>query len=417
MGTGPRSRTALLLLQLVALALLAQGCAVNPVTGKRELQLVRFTPEEEVRLGAQAYGPAVQEQGGFYRDPALERYVQEVGMRVARVSQRPDLDYRFRVLNSSVPNAFALPGGFIVINRGLLVGLRNEAEMAAVLAHETGHVTARHSLAAYQRAMAANLLLAGIAVGTGGKQGVMQLSAITTNLLQNGFSREQERESDNLGLDYMVKAGYNPEGAIQLQEYFYSELEGKKNPLFIEGIFRTHPFSKDRLEAARREIAAKYPDTLKNPRYTLQEAEYRQKTARLREVQKAYDLYDEGEKLFARKNYAGAMEKYRAAAAREPDQAPFHSAIGRAFLAQNNVAAAQDALQKAIRLDDQLFEPQFLLGATRYKQKDYRQAIPALEKSMDLLPSKEAAGLLAQSYRAIGDTANAQKYEEMTKQQ
>ena len=90
------------------------ACAVNPVTGRSELSLVSFTPEEEAALGAKAYGPAVQQQGGFYRDSALEAYVQGVGMRLARVSHRPDLNYRYRVLNSSVPNAFALPGGFIV---------------------------------------------------------------------------------------------------------------------------------------------------------------------------------------------------------------------------------------------------------------------------------------------------------------
>src|SRR3972149_3241956 len=172
-------------------------------------------------------------------------------MRLARGAHRPNLDYRFRVLNSSVPNAFALPGGFIVINRGLLVGLSSEAEMAAVLGHETGHVTAKHSLAGYQRALAANILLAGVAVGTGGKEWAMDLSGITAPLVNNGCSREQERESDWLGMDYMVRAGYNPMGAVRLQEYFYKELEGGKNPMFVEGIFRTHPFSKDRLDKAR----------------------------------------------------------------------------------------------------------------------------------------------------------------------
>ena len=212
------------------LGLLAYSCAVNPVTGRSELALVSFSEEEEVALGARAYTPAVQQQGGFYRDQALEDYVQGVGTRIARVSHRSNLNYRYRVLNSSVPNAFALPGGYIVINRGLLVHLSSEAELAAVLGHETGHVTARHSLAGYQRAMAANLLLAGVSVAAGGKTGVMQLSGVTASLVENGFSRDQEREADWLGIDYMVKAGYNPEGAVRLQEYFYKQLEGG-NPI------------------------------------------------------------------------------------------------------------------------------------------------------------------------------------------
>ena len=129
-----------------ALGVLAYRCAVNPVTGRSELAIMSFSREEEVSLGAKAYVPAVQQQGGFYRDKALEEYVQGVGMRIARVSHRPDLDYRYRVLNSSVPNAFALPGGYVYVTRGLLPLVNNEDELAGVVGHEIGHVAARHSV-------------------------------------------------------------------------------------------------------------------------------------------------------------------------------------------------------------------------------------------------------------------------------
>jgi predicted Zn-dependent protease len=397
------------------LALLAHACAVNPVTGRSELSLVSFSEAEEVKLGAQAYVPAVQQQGGFYRDRELEEYVQEVGMRLARVSHRPSLRFRYRVLNSSIPNAFALPGGFIVINRGLLVKLSNEAELAAVLGHETGHVTAKHSLAGYQRAMAANLLLAGIAVGTGGKEWAMDLSGVTASLVNNGFSREQEREADGLGIDYMVKAGYNPQGAVQLQEYFYKELEGGKNPMFVEGLFRTHPFSKERLDNASARIAERYAGIVQDPGYTFHEMVFQQKTARLRNVQKAYDIADEGDKMFQAKRYAEALAKYEAAAAREPDQAPFHSSIGRVLLIRKDYGAAETELRTALRLDDEFFEPHLLLGALRYQRNEYRAAIPELSRSMDLLPTKQAATMLSKSYEAIGDAANARKYADMAK--
>ena len=411
----PLRGIALSLVAFTALALAVYACAVNPVTGRSELSLVSFSPEEEVTLGAKAYGPAVQQQGGFYRDNALEEYVQGVGMRLARVSHRPDLSYRYRVLNSSVPNAFALPGGFIVINRGLLVGLKSEAELGAVLGHETGHVTAKHSLAGYQRALASNVLLAGVSIATGGSTGLMELSGITASLVNNGFSREQEREADWLGIDYMVKAGYNPEGAVQLQEYFYKELEGGRNPMFLEGVFRTHPVSKERLENARGYIAQRYPGTVRNPNYTFNETIFLQKTARLREVQKAYDLADEGDKLLKEKRYGEALAKYQAAAAREPAQAPFPSSIGRVHLIRKEYADAESALRRAVRLDDEFFEPHLLLGALRYQKNEYRQAIPELSRSMDLLPTKQAAGMLSKSYEAVGDRENAQKYAEMAK--
>lgn len=406
---------AVILVLFALLAVLAYSCAVNPVTGKSELSIVSFSEEEEAALGAKAYTPAVQQQGGFYRDRALEEYVQSVGMRVARVSHRPNLNYRYRVLNSSVPNAFALPGGFIVINRGLLVHLSSEAELAAVLGHETGHVTAKHSLAGYQRALAANLLLTGVSVAAGGKTGVMEISSVTTSLLENGFSRDQEREADWLGIDYMVRAGYNPEGAVRLQEYFYRQLEGGKNPMFVEGLFRTHPFSKERLDNARARIGERYPDTVRNPNYTFNETVFLQKTASIRQVQKAYDIADEGEKRFKEKRYAEALGKYREAISLQPEQAPFHSAAGRVYLIEKNHQAAESSLGRAIQLDNEFFEAPFLMGVLRYQQQNYRGAIPELSRSMDLLPTKQAAGYLSKSYEAVGDAQNAKKYSDMAK--
>ena len=406
----------LILLCLPALA--GYGCATNPVTGRSELKIVNISEEEEIALGAQAYSPAVQQQGGFYRDAELEAYVQGVGMRLAKVSHRPNLQYRYRVLNSSVPNAFALPGGFIVINRGLLVVLDSEAELAAVLGHETVHVTAKHSLAGYQRAVAGNVLLSGVSILAGGGlagQGVQALSGVTASLVENGFSREQERESDEIGMDYMVKAGYNPKGMVDLQEYFFKELEGGKNPMWVEGLFRTHPFSRDRLEDTKKRLASKYPETQNNPRYVMNGETFLQKTAGGRKVQKAYDVADQGDKLFGQKKYDEALAKYHEASRMEPGQAPFHSSAAQVHMVRKNTPAAEEDFLKAISLDGEFFEPRLLLGAIRYQKKEYREAIPDLEKSMDLLPTKEAATMLSNSYGALGDKAKAKKYADMAK--
>src|SRR3972149_6102387 len=283
---------------LLFICLLAVGvysCAVNPVTGRSELALVSFSEEEEAALGAKAYTPAVQQQGGFYRARGLGAY--------------------------------------------------------AVLGHERGHVTAKHSLAGYQRALAANVLVTGIVVAAGGRAGVQELSGITASLLENGFSRDQEREADWLGIDYMVKSGYNPEGAVRLQEYFYRQLEGGKNPLFLEGLFRTHPFSNERLDNARARIAQRYPETAKNPNFTFNETIFRQKTARLREVQKADEIADEGGRLFKEKRYDEALAKYHGAARKEPGQAPFHSSAGRVHLVRKEDGLAENELRRALDLD------------------------------------------------------------------
>jgi predicted Zn-dependent protease len=274
-------------------------------------------------------------------------------------------------------------------------------------------VTAKHSLAGYQRAMAANVLVAGVVLGTGGRAGVHELSGITASLLENGFSRDQEREADWLGIDYMVKAGYNPEGAVQLQEYFYQQLEGGKNPMWAEGLFRTHPFSKERLDNARARIAERYPDTVKNPSYTLNGTIFLQKTARLREAQKAYDVSDQGDKLLKARRYDEALAKYREAARMEPGQAPFHSSAGRVHLVRKEYGPAETELRRALDLDGESFEPRFLMGGLRYERREFRAAIPELERSMELYPTKQAAAMLSKSYGALGDAVNAKKYADM----
>jgi predicted Zn-dependent protease len=133
---------------LAALALAGMACATNPVTGGKEISLM--SEAQEIQLGQQS-DPEVRKEMGVYDDPALQQYVQDVGMRLARVSQRPDLPWHFAVVDVPAVNAFALPGGYICITRGLLAHLDTEAEMAGVLGHEIGHVTARHSARAYTR--------------------------------------------------------------------------------------------------------------------------------------------------------------------------------------------------------------------------------------------------------------------------
>jgi hypothetical protein len=308
-------------------------------------------------------------------------------MRIARASHRPNLKYQFRVLNSSVPNAFAVPGGFIVINRGLLVTLGSEAEMAAVLAHETGHVTAKHSLAAYQRAIAGNVLLSGVSIVTGGSMAAQALGNVTANLLQSGFSREQEREADALGVDYMVKAGYSPEGMIRLQEFFWTKLEGGKDPAWIEGIFRTHPFSKERLENTRAKVAKDYPAASKDPRYTLTRRPSGRGTARLRKCRKR-TTWRPGDRLLREKKYDEALAKYREAARMQPEQAPFYPPPRRStWSARSPTPRRRTSEGDLARRGILRAAPP--AGGAPVPEEGLPGAIPELEKSMDLKPTKE----------------------------
>ncbi|MBT6105380.1 MAG: M48 family metallopeptidase, partial [Porticoccaceae bacterium] len=230
--------------------LFAAGCAVNPVTGEKELSLI--SERQEISLGENNYGPSRQSQGGdYYLDSELQAYITSVGRRLAVQSDRPDLPYEFVVLNNSVPNAWALPGGKIAINRGLLEYLDDESQLAAVLAHEIVHAAARHSASQMSRGTLANIGMLAVAVGTQGRdngQLYAAASQLGTAAWMAKYGRDDELESDYYGMEYMARAGYEPQGAVELQRTFVKLSEDRQTD-FISGLFASHPPSIRRVEA------------------------------------------------------------------------------------------------------------------------------------------------------------------------
>lgn len=227
------------------------SCAVNPATGEQDFVLMSET--EELAIG-RTYSKQVMTQYRRYDSPGLQRYIQSVGDRLATLSHRRNLVYRFTLLDSTQVNAFALPGGYIYITRGLLAYLNSEAELAAVLAHEIGHVTARHSVRQHSASTATNLLGA-IAAAATGIQGVGQLSNLLTTGIIRGYGREHELEADRLGVQYLAKSGYSPNAmkkvitTLKNQELFDQKLarEQGRKPRVYHGVFSTHPANDKRL--------------------------------------------------------------------------------------------------------------------------------------------------------------------------
>jgi predicted Zn-dependent protease len=203
--TSPPFRPALGL--AVALLLTSVACATNPATGERQLALIG--EQQEVELGREADQQVVQ-QMGIYPDDELQRYVERVGKALAADSERPDLPWTFRVIDDPVVNAFALPGGFIYLTRGILTHFNNEAEMAAVLGHEIGHVTGRHGVERMSKAQLAGI---GLTLGMILAPELRNYGDIAQTGLQLMFlkyGRDDEREADDLGLRYMVREAYDP---------------------------------------------------------------------------------------------------------------------------------------------------------------------------------------------------------------
>ncbi len=222
--TPRRGALPLLLLVLLSLA----GCATNPVTGKSEIQMV--SEATEIQIGQQQYSPSRQAQGGDYvTDPAVVAYVRSVGNRLAAVSDRR-LPYEFAVVNDSSMNAWALPGGKIAVNRGLLTELKNEAELAAVLGHEIVHAAARHGAAQMEKSQWLQIGAAAASIGAaiyGGQelgQMVGQGAMVGAAALQARYGRTDELEADQFGMKYMKLAGYDLQAAVSLQELFVQQV-------------------------------------------------------------------------------------------------------------------------------------------------------------------------------------------------
>lgn len=182
------------------------NCAVNPVTGKREFMLI--SESQEIAMGRE-YDPQITQMYGVYNDDKLSKYVNDLGQEMAAISHRPNLNYEIKVMDSPVINAFAVPGGYVYITRGILAYLNSEAELAGVMGHEIGHVTARHSAKQQSKAQLAQL---GLGLGSMLFEGFSTYAGIAgqaVGLLFLKFGRDDERQSDMLGVEYSTKVGYN----------------------------------------------------------------------------------------------------------------------------------------------------------------------------------------------------------------
>ncbi|MFQ5751614.1 MAG: M48 family metalloprotease [bacterium] len=237
----PKISKANILLTFLFLLQFLLSCATNPVTGKKELSLL--SNDQEIKLGAEA-DPGIVAQYGLYDDAKIAEFVNQLGQKMARISHRPNLEFHFRVLDSPVINAFALPGGYVYITRGILGYMNSEAELAGVMGHEIGHITARHGAKAYTRAQLAQV---GFGVGYIFSDTFRRFSDVAqlgVGLLFLRFSRDQERQSDELGVQYSTTVGYD---ASDMSHFFgtlnrLQEQSGQSLP----GWFSTHPNPADR---------------------------------------------------------------------------------------------------------------------------------------------------------------------------
>ena len=387
----------LLLLLTSALA----GCAVNPVTGKSEFMVV--SEEQELALGEQNYAPMQQAQGGVYDiDPVLTEYVHSVGNNLAAVSDRR-LPYEFVVLNNSVPNAWALPGGKIAINRGLLTELNSEAELAAVLGHEIVHAAAKHSAKQMSRSVLLQGAVLATAVATGGSDyGDLAVggASVGAQLINSTYGRGAELESDKYGMTYMSRAGYDPGGAVTLQETFVRLSEGRDSD-WLSGLFASHPPSQDRVDA-NVETAASLP-----PGGDLGVDTYRAAMKKTMDVKPAYDAHDNGRKALAEKDFDAALRFANEAIDLFSQEAHFYALRGDARLASEKYDMAVTNYDSAIRRRGNYFYYYLQRGLATYEMGDADRAASDLERSIEFLPTGPAHYTLGDIEAERGNTQAA----------
>ena len=388
-------------LALLAAAAVLAGCSKNPVTGEREF--APYSTQDEIDLGKQHYRPLLQAQGGrFLTDPKLATYVRQVGRRVARVSDRTKLPYEFVVINSSVPNAWALPGGKIGINRGLLLEMENEAELAAVLSHEVVHAAARHG----GQALTRNLLFGAVqvAIALTGRNSpnvnyILGGTGLAFQLVSRGYSREAEREADFHGIKYMHRAGYDTRAAVTLQQKFLALSKGRRQD-WLTGLFATHPPSRERVKNNRKALE-KYP-----PGGDLGRKHYDARLAWLRTRQPAYAAADKAKTAMTH-SPSGALPLIEKAIARVPREAQFHGIKGQILARMGRYRRAVDAYDAAIRLDAGYYEHFLGRGLARSALDDRARSESDLNRSYDLLPTSLAGYALGKIRLESGDRSEA----------
>lgn len=383
------------------------GCAVNPVTGKKEM--IIDSVAQDIEIGKQNYVPSQQSQGGQYVvDPGLTAYVNQVGKKLAAVSDVPDLPYEFVVLNNDVPNAWAMPGGKLAINRGLLIQLEDEAQLAAVLGHEIVHAAARHgaSAKAQQMVVGAGALLAGVALSTKKPEyGVLGVGALAVgaNAWNSKYSRDHELDSDKYGIKYMSKAGYDTQAAVELQELFVRMSE-KQEPSWLEGMFSSHPPSRDRVAANRAETA-KYPKGGARNKEAFQRA-----LGQLRKDKDAYKNYGDAMTAAKAKQYDKALSLVDNSIQQQPRENLFWELKGQLLLQQDKNKEAIPALDRAISANPNFFRPYIFRGMAYKELGNSGLAERDLVASQRLLPTQEASEQLGDIALTKGDRATAAAY-------
>ena len=367
------TRREFLLLSSMTAAGLASGCATNPVTGRSQLMLV--SEDQEIQIDKQNSPYQFSADYGTAQDQPLNDYIDRTGKKIAAQTHRTHMPYNFHVVNAIYVNAYAFPGGTIACTRGILLSLENEAELSALLGHELGHVNARHTAEQMSKGMLTQAVIGGLAVAAG-TQGAAygniasQLGQIGAGALLASYSRDNERQADALGMEYMVSAEYSPRGMVGLMDVLRGL--GKHKPSAIELMFSTHPMSDERYRTAVETADTKYKTAQSKPLYR---ERYMDNTAKLRSQKDAIDEMQKGQQKMAANKFSDADVHLRKAIKLAPGDYTALVMMSTSQLVQKNWAVGRQYAEMAQKVYPAEAQAYHLSGFAKIQMKDYDGAL------------------------------------------
>jgi len=346
---------------------------------------------------------------GPLQDARLNNYISEIGAKIARGSHRPDMPYSFRGVNATYVNAYAFPGGSIAATRGILLILENEAELAGLLGHEIGHVNARHTAERMSKGVLLSTLLQGATLYAGTKEDglkdvVSGLGGIGAGILLAKYSRSDEYEADALGMEYMTKQGWNPNGVTGLMKHLMAM--SKRKPNIIEQMFASHPMGEDRYNRARSAISMRYGAQARNGKFGKER--YMDQTAGLRRIKGAIERMQEGEKEMAKKRYRHAEKHYEAALKIAPEDYAGLMMMSKCKLAQKQHDQAEKYAEKAKAINPREPQSHHMAGISKFMAKKFESAYNDFNSYERMLSGNpNTVFLKGRSLEGMGNVAGA----------
>lgn len=382
-------RDVLWLFSAGAAASALSGCAVSPVSGQRIL--VGMSEAQERAIDKEIAPHQFSQDMGAVQDETLNRYVSEVGTRIHPLTHRPDMPYSYRALNANYLNAYTFPGGSMGVTRGILTELNDEAELAALLSHEMGHVNARHAAQRQGQGLLAQVAVAGLSVAVDSQWSTLTaiVGQVGASALLASYSRDNEREADALGQGYMVRAGYPAGGMTRLHGLLVRE--AKEKPSLLTTMFSSHPLSDERMAAAQKLADTTYVGSLKaDPR----RERFMDNTAGLRRIKPTINACKEGETAMAKKNLGAAQGQFAAAIEHTPRDYAANLLMAQCLAAQNKKAEAARYTEAAREIYPQEAQAHKLAGSLRLGLNDPAGAFAAFDRFDKLLPGDPGIAFL-----------------------